>query len=80
MLSRKMSEGEGEGNENTPPPPVVEISTVNFNNFLVIWDKVSLDESDIVHTLTQIQEIRYLSLIHISEPRDGLLSRMPSSA
>ena len=48
-----MSEGEGEGNENTPPPPVVEISTVNFNNFLVIWDKVSLDESDIVHRLTQ---------------------------
>ena len=37
---------------------VVEISTVNvglhiFNNFLVIWDKVALDESDIVHRLTQ---------------------------
>ena len=24
-----------------------------FNNFLVIWDKVALDESDIVHRLTQ---------------------------
>ena len=37
---------------------VVEISIVNvrlhiFNNFLVIWDKVALDESDIVHRLTQ---------------------------
>ena len=37
---------------------VVEISVVNlrlhiFNNFLVIWDKVALDESDIVHRLTQ---------------------------
>ena len=26
---------------------------VNFSNFLVIWDKVALDESDIVHRLTQ---------------------------
>ena len=37
---------------------VVEISIVNlrlhiFINFLVIWDKVPLDESDIVHRLTQ---------------------------
>ena len=24
-----------------------------FNNFLVIWDKVALDESDVVHRLTQ---------------------------
>ena len=24
-----------------------------FNNFLVMWDKVGLDESDIVHRLTQ---------------------------
>ena len=37
---------------------VVEICIVNerlhiFNNFLVIWDKVPLDESDIVHRLTQ---------------------------
>ena len=37
--------------------PVVEISIVNVrlhicNNFLVIWDKVALDESDIVHRLT----------------------------
>ena len=24
-----------------------------YNNFLVIWDKVALDESDIVHKLTQ---------------------------
>ena len=24
-----------------------------FNNFLVIWDKVALDESDIVHRLSQ---------------------------
>ena len=37
---------------------VVEISIVNlrlhiFINFLVIWDKVALDESDIVHRLTQ---------------------------
>ena len=37
---------------------VVEICTVIvrlhiFNNFLVIWDKVALDESDIVHRLTQ---------------------------
>ena len=24
-----------------------------FNNFLVIWDKVALNESDIVHRLTQ---------------------------
>ena len=24
-----------------------------FNNFLVIWDKVALDESEIVHRLTQ---------------------------
>ena len=37
---------------------VVEICIVNvrlriFNNFLVIWDKVALDESDIVHRLTQ---------------------------
>ena len=37
---------------------VVEISMVNsrlhiFINFLVIWDKVALDESDIVHRLTQ---------------------------
>jgi len=32
---------------------VVEISIVNFNNFLVNWDKVALDESDVVHRLTQ---------------------------
>ena len=37
---------------------VVEICIVNvrlhiFNNFLVIWDKVTLDESDIVRRLTQ---------------------------
>ena len=37
---------------------VVEISIVNlrlhiFINFLVIWDKVPLDESDNVHRLTQ---------------------------
>ena len=37
---------------------VVEICIVNvrlhiFNNFLVIWDKVALDESDIEHRLTQ---------------------------
>ena len=37
---------------------VVETCTVNvklhiFNNFLVMWDKVALDESDIVHRLTQ---------------------------
>ena len=32
---------------------VAEISIVNFYNFLVIWDKVALDESDIVHRLTQ---------------------------
>ena len=37
---------------------VVEVCIVNerlhiFNNFLVIWDKVALDESDIVHRLTQ---------------------------
>ena len=37
---------------------VVEICIVNerlhiFNNFLVIWDKVALDESDNVHRLTQ---------------------------
>ena len=37
---------------------VVEISIVNlrlhiFINFLVIWDKVALDELDIVHRLTQ---------------------------
>ena len=37
---------------------IVEISIVNvwlhiLNNFLVIWDKVALDESDIVHRLTQ---------------------------
>ena len=37
---------------------VVEISIVNvglhiFNNFLVIWDKVALDESDIMQRLTQ---------------------------
>ena len=36
----------------------MEICTVNvklhiFNNFLVIWDKVALDESDIVHRLTK---------------------------
>ena len=36
----------------------VEICIVNvrlhiFNNFLVIWDKVALDESDIEHRLTQ---------------------------
>ena len=35
----------------------VEICIVNlrlhvFNNFLVIWDKVALDESDTVHRLT----------------------------
>ena len=24
-----------------------------FNNFFVIWDKVTLDKSDIVHRLTQ---------------------------
>ena len=41
-------------------PAVVEICIVNvrlhiFNNFLVIWDKVALDESrsEIVHRLTQ---------------------------
>src|SRR5665647_3482090 len=27
-----------------------------------------------------VYRVLYLSLIHISEPRDGLLSRMPSSA
>ena len=37
---------------------VVEICIVNarlpiFNNFLVIWDKVALDASDIEHRLTQ---------------------------
>ena len=37
---------------------VVEICIVNerlhiFNNFLVIWDKVALHESDIAHRLTQ---------------------------
>ena len=32
---------------------VIEISIVNFNNFLVNWDKVALDESDVVHRLTQ---------------------------
>ena len=37
---------------------VVEICIVNvrlhiFNNFLAIWDKVALDESNIVHRLTQ---------------------------
>ena len=37
---------------------VAEICIVNvrlhiFNNFLVIWDKVALDESEIVHRLTQ---------------------------
>ena len=37
---------------------VVEICIVNvrlhlFNNFSVIWDKVALDESEIVHRLTQ---------------------------
>ena len=37
---------------------VVEIFIVNvrlhiFNNLLVIWDKVTLDESDIVNRLTQ---------------------------
>ena len=37
---------------------VVEINKVNlrlhiFINFFVIWDKVALDESDIVHRLTQ---------------------------
>ena len=37
---------------------VIEICTVIirlhiFNNFLVIWDKVALFESDIVHRLTQ---------------------------
>ena len=36
---------------------VVEICIVNarlpiFNNFLVIWDKLALDESDIEHRLT----------------------------
>ena len=36
---------------------VVEICIVNvrlhiFNNFLVIWDKVALDESETVHRLT----------------------------
>ena len=38
---------------------VIEICTVIirlhiFNNFLVIWDKVALNESDIVRRLTQI--------------------------
>ena len=37
---------------------VVEICIVNvrlhiFNNFSVIWDKVALDKSEIVHRLTQ---------------------------
>ena len=37
---------------------VVKIFIVNarlniFNNFLVSWDKAALDESDIVHRLTQ---------------------------
>ena len=31
-------------------------------------------------TITGDPKPLYLSLIHISEPRDGLLSRMPSSA
>ena len=37
---------------------VVEVCIMNerlriFNNFLVIWDKVALNESEIVHRLTQ---------------------------
>ena len=43
---------------------VVEISIVNvrlhiFNNFLVIWEKVALHESDIVHSWLKILEIQY---------------------
>ena len=44
---------------------VVEISIVNvrlhiFNNFLVIWDKVALDESDIVQRLTRNTILRII--------------------
>ena len=43
------------------------------------WEKVFEENSDIIFLGKDFKDIE-LSLIHISSPRDGLLSRMPSSA
>ena len=47
-------------------------------------DTMLIDLEDASNRITPrtkaIVPVHYLSLIHISEPRDGLLSRMPSSA
>ena len=64
---------------------VVEISVVNLrlhilNNFLVIVDKVALDESDIVHRLTQnTRQIYYTTRVraqiinHVNSSFDSYL-------
>ena len=59
---------------------VVEICIMNerlhiFINFLVIWDKVALDESDIVHRLTQNTRNTVLPDTEYFENR---VSKMPS--
>ena len=56
---------------------VVEISIANvrlhlFNNFLVIWDKVALDESDIVRRLTSN------TVLLDREYLDNLVRKLPS--
>ena len=46
-----------------------------FNDAWFKWDNMDLSGG-----IKEYKDDIYLSLIHISEPRDGLLSRMPSSA
>ena len=48
-----------------------------FNNFLVIWDKVALHESDIVHRLTQNTRN---TLLQDTEYFENRVPKLPSVA
>ena len=50
--------------------------TILHGKELIQWQLEAMEEASI----KEISIVRGLSLIHISSPRDGLLSRMPSSA
>ena len=44
------------------------------------WDKLLKEHAELLKVFEEAKNVLLLSLIHISSPRDGLLSRMPSSA
>ena len=54
-----------------------QLVLVEENNLAASFEISSYKKNNL---LNGFDDIDYLSLIHISEPRDGLLSRMPSSA